>query len=110
MDALLLEGRDLAAVAALDDVDLGVGVDLAHEPDAARAENAAVPVEHERRAEIDVRLDPLAVEHAAREVHPAIRRAERVRKILQRALAALVADGAVQGMVDEKELEDAGPG
>ena len=52
--AFLLEGRDLAAVAAIDDVDLGVAVDVAHEPDAARAEDAALAVEHQRRAEVDV--------------------------------------------------------
>ena len=35
-------------------------------------------------------------------------RAERVREILQRALAALVAHRAVERVIDEQELEDAG--
>jgi hypothetical protein len=110
VDAALLERRDLAAVPAVDDADLRVAVDLLHEPDAPRAEDAAVAVEHQRRAEVDVRLHALAVEHAARELHPALARAEGVREVLQRALAALVADGAVERMVDEQELEDAGAG
>ena len=75
VDAFFLERRDLAAVAAIDDVDLRVGVDLAHEPDAARAEDAAVAVQHQRRTEVDVRLHAFAVEHAARELHPALVRA-----------------------------------
>ena len=37
-------------------------------------------------------------------------RAEAVGEVLQRALAALVADRAVQRVVDEQELEDARPG
>jgi hypothetical protein len=86
-----LERRDLAAVAAVDDVDLRVAVDLAHEPDAARAQDAALPVEHQRRPEIDVAPHSFAVEDAAGKLHAALIRAERVRKILQRAFAALVA-------------------
>ena len=78
VDALFLERRDLAAVAAIDDVDLRVAVDLAHEPDAARAEDAAVAIQHQRRTEIDVRLHALAVEHAARKLHPALVGSERV--------------------------------
>ena len=58
MHALLLERGDLAAVAAIDDVDLRVAVDLAHEADAARAEDAAVAVEHQGRPEVDVALTP----------------------------------------------------
>ena len=58
MNALLLERRDLAAVAAIDDVDLRVGLDLAHEPDAPRAQDAAVAVEHQRRPEVDVGAHP----------------------------------------------------
>ena len=108
VDALLAERRDLAAVAAIDDADLRVVVDLAHEADAARAEDAAVAVQHQRRTEVDVGLHAFAVEHPPREVHAALGRAERVREILQRALAALVADRAVERMIDEQELEDAG--
>src|SRR5262249_49290278 len=103
VDALFLERRDLAAVAAVDDVDLRIAVDLAHAADAPGAENAAVAVEHERRSEVDVRLPPLTVEDPPRKLHPALFRSEAVGKVLQRALAALVADRAVEGVVDEQE-------
>ncbi len=107
MNALFLERRDLAAVAAIDDVDLRVRIDLAHEADAPRAENAAVPVQHQRRTEIHVGLHALAVENAAREFHPALVGAEAVREILERTFAALVAHGTVERVVDEEELEHA---
>ena len=71
MHALLAERRDLAAVAAIDDADLRVAVDLAHEAHAPRAQDAAVAVQHQRRAEVHVGLDAFAVEHAAREIHAA---------------------------------------
>src|SRR5687768_12465855 len=45
MHALLVERRDLAAVAAVDGADLCVAVDFRHEADAPRAENAAVAIE-----------------------------------------------------------------
>src|SRR5262249_43680297 len=95
MDAFFLERRYLAAVAAIDDVDLGVPVDLAHEAHAARAQDAAIPVQHQRRAEVHVRLDAVAVELAARKLHPARIRTELVREILKRTLAALVAHRAI---------------
>src|SRR3982751_3302815 len=96
MDAFLLESRDLAAVAAIDDIDLRVAVDLAHEPHAARAKDAAVAVQHQGGPEIDVRLHTLAVEDAPREFHPALVRPEGIGKVLKRALSPLVADRAVQ--------------
>src|SRR6185295_14029735 len=99
---------DLAAVAAVDDVDLRIGVDIAHEPHAPRAEDAAVAVEHQRRSEVDVCLDPFAIEYATRKFHAAQVGAERIGKILQRALAALVADRAIKWVVDQQELEHAG--
>ena len=108
MHALLLERRDLAAVSAVDDVDLRVALDVAHEAHAPRAEDAAVAVEHQRRAEVDIGLHALAVESAARKLHAALVRPECVRKILERALAALVAHGAVEGVVDQQQLEHAG--
>ena len=106
-DALLLERRDLAAVAAMRDADLRVAVDFAHEPHAPRAQDAAVAVEHQRRAEVDVGLDALAVEHAPRKLHAAAFGPERIRKILKRALAALVAHRAVERVIDQQELEHA---
>src|SRR4029078_10467018 len=109
VDALLVERRDLAVAAARDDANLRVAVDLAHEADAPRAEDAAVAVQHQRRAEVDVGLHALAVERAARELHPAFAAAERVREILERALTALVADRAIERVIHQQELEDAGP-
>ena len=106
--AFFLERRDLAAVPAVEDVDLRVVVDVAHEAHAPRAENAAVAVEHERRTEVDVRLHAVAVELAPRELHPALIGTEGVRKILQRALAALVAHRAIERVIDQQKLEDAG--
>ena len=101
------ERRDLAAVAAVGDADLRVAVDLAHEPHAPRAEDAAIAIEHQRRSEIDVGLHALAVEHPPRKLHPAALGPERVREILQRALAALVAHRAIERVVREQELEHA---
>src|SRR5262249_24237408 len=108
MDALFLEGRDLAAVSAIDDVDLRIPFDVPHEPDAGRSENAAVTVEQQRGTEVNVAFHTLAIEHTPRELHAALIGAKRVRKILQRALAPLVAHGAVEGMVDEEKFKDAG--
>ena len=107
MHALLLEGGDFAAGPAIDDADLRIAVNFLHEADASRAEDAAVAVQHQRGAEIHVGLDAFAIEHAPRKIHPAFGRAERVGKILQRTLAALVADWAVEGMVDQQKLENA---
>src|SRR4029077_20125810 len=42
MDAFFLERRDLAAVAAVDDVDLRIAVHVAHESHAPRAQDAAL--------------------------------------------------------------------
>jgi hypothetical protein len=110
MHPLFAERRDFAAVAAIDDADLCVAVDLLHEPHAACAQDAALAVEHQRRTEVDVPLDAFAVEHASREIHPALGRTEGVGEILQRALAAFVADRTVERMVDEQELEHARTG
>src|SRR5206468_8765941 len=89
VDALFVEGRNLALAAARCDPDLRVGVDLTHETDAPRAEDAAVAIEHQRRAEIDVGLDALAVEGPAREFHATLAAPKRVGEILQRTLPAL---------------------
>jgi hypothetical protein len=108
VDALFTKRRNFAPVAPIDDADLRIGVDLAHEADAARAKNAAVAVEHQRGPEVHVGLHAFPVEDAAGEVHAAFRRPEGVGEVLQRTLAALVADRAVERMVDQEELEDAG--
>src|SRR4030095_2737264 len=107
VDALLLKRRDLAAITAIDDVDLGVSVDVTHETDATRAENAAVAVQHQRRTEVDVRLDAFAVKYPPRKIHPAFSGPKGVGEILERALASFVAHGAIERVIDEEELEDA---
>ena len=107
--ALLLEGRDLAPISAIDDVDLRIGVDFPHEPHASRAENAAVAIEHQRRTEVHVGFHPFAVEHAPGKFHPAFVGTEAVPEVLQRTLAALVTDRAVERVIDQEEFEDARP-
>src|SRR5205814_2704991 len=67
---------------------------------AAVAEDAALAVERDRRADRD-RL----VEGALREDHPRVAGAVAEGQVLERALAALVADRAVERVVDEDELE-----
>src|SRR4030095_15602549 len=57
--------RDLAAVAAVDRADLRVAVDFRHEAAAASAQDAAIAVEHQRRTEVDVGFQDLAVASAA---------------------------------------------
>ena len=109
MDAFFLERGDLAAVPAIDDVDLCVAVDVPHEANAPRAEDASLPVQHQRRAEINVPFDALPVENSPRKLHPARIGSEGVSEILQRAFAAFVANRTVERMIDEQELEDAGP-
>ena len=108
MDTFFLKGRDLAPVSAVDDVDLGVTVDVAHETDASRAQDAPLAVQHERRPEVDVPLDTFAIENAPGELHAALIGPERVREILQRALAAFVADRTIERVVDQQKLEHAG--
>ena len=108
MGSLLPERRDLAAVPAIDDVDLRIPVDIPHEAHAPRAQDAPVPVEHQRWTEVDVGFHAFAVESAARKIHAALIRSERVGKVLQRTFPALVADRAVERMVDQQKLEDAG--
>ena len=90
------------------DADLRVPPNLAHEPHAPCAEDAAVAIEHQRRPEVHVRFDALPVEHATRKVHPAVCRTEGVGEILERTLAALVAHRAVERVIDQEEFEDAG--
>ena len=107
MHPFFLERRDLAAVSSIDDIDLRIAVDVAHEAYAARAQNAALPIEHQRGPEIDVAPDAVAVEDPAGEFHAALIGPERVREVLQRTLSALVAHRAVERVIDEQEFEHA---
>ena len=72
--------------------------DLLREAHAARAVDAAGHVGGDERAEVLVLHDALAL-GVARDVAP-----EAHREILQLALAALVADRAVERMIDQQEL------
>ena len=100
-DAAVEVGRDLHVLAAADGAELLDARDLGHEADAARAVDAAV---HEG---LDERADVLLLDRAL--VLQIARAADAVghRLVLQVALAALVADGAVERMIDEQELHHA---
>src|SRR5439155_22987245 len=100
LGGFVVEGADDGLDAALDERQLAFPRDLLAEPRAAPAEDAALAVEDdlvgERHPFVEMRL--LKLEAAgARTVLKGL--------VLQRALAALVADGAVEGVVDEEKLE-----
>src|SRR6185312_15316639 len=96
----VVEGADEGAVAALEQLQLGVFGDLLAEAHAAVAEDAALAVDRDQRREFDRLLEvALFIDHAA------FARAPALRDVLQRALAALVADGAIERVVDEQELD-----
>src|SRR5207248_10549641 len=80
--------------------ELPVFRDRLGEARAAVAEDAALAVERDRRRDRD-RL----VQRPLGEGHPSRPGAVAEGQVLQRALAALVADRAVERMVDEDELE-----
>ena len=99
---VLLVEPDLLQRAAFHQRDERVAGDLLREPGAAGAQHAAFAVEEDLRGDVD-RLRVGAF-------HPAVTRlavpvAERL--VLQGALAALVADGAVERVVDQQQLQDA---
>src|SRR5690606_12758624 len=106
-----VEGADLRAVRRVDvaarraaapalERDERVTGDLVGEAGAALAQDAAVAVEEDLAGDLQ-RLGegPLDVDEAGG--RPAVRH----RLVLQRALPALVADGAVERVVDEEELD-----
>src|SRR4029453_19369215 len=97
---LVLEGRDHRLAPAVAGDQLSVLRDLVGEARAAVAEDAALAVERDQRRDGD-RL----FESELREPHPCGAGPVAERQILQRALAALVAYGTVERMVDEDELE-----
>ena len=100
-DAAIEVGGDLHVLAAADGAQLLDARHFRHEADAARAVDAAV---HEG---LDQRADVLLFDGAL--VLDVARAAEAVghRLVLQIALAALVADRAVERMVDEQEFHHA---
>ena len=99
--AALEIGGDLHVLAAPDRAELGDARDLGHEADAARAMDAARHDGLDQRADILV-LDRALVLAEARAVD-----AIGHRLVLQVALAALVADRAVERMIDQQELHHA---
>ncbi len=99
LERLLLVDPDLLERAALDERDEGVAGDLLGEAGAARAQHAALAVEQDLGGDVDrLGVEPLVLGE------PGLAAAVAHRLVLQRALAALVADGAVERVVDQQEL------
>src|SRR5262249_24161900 len=95
---------DLRVIAAIEDAELTGARDLVTETHAARARDAPLGVEHHVRTEWQgLRLVDLLVDHP--------RVVEAVFHVvdLQPALTRLIADRAVERMVDEVELHDGAP-
>ena len=95
---LLDVGADFHVLAAEDRAELLDARDLVGEADAARAMDAA---RHDR---LDQRPDILVAHRALALVEAAEVAAVGHRLVLQVALAALIADGAIQRVIDEQEL------
>src|SRR3984885_13656003 len=94
-------GPDERLGAALGEDQLVVLGDLLAEAHAAVAEDAALAVDRDQRRQRQRLLEmALGLDHPATPEPPA------ERDVLERALAALVADRAVERMVDEQELDD----
>jgi len=101
VDGLLDEGHDLGVLAAEGLAEFHLAGDLGGEADAARAVDAARHVGRHQRAEVLVEDDALLFLVARG------RRAIADREVLQLAFAALVADRAVERVVDQQELHHA---
>ena len=96
-----VERRDVRVGAALLEDELVVLGDLLAEAHAAVAEDAALAVDRDERREPERLLEvALGLDEARAAAAPA------EGDVLQRALAALVADRAVERVVDEEELDD----
>src|SRR4029453_18664477 len=96
--AILDPGADLHPFAATGRTELLQPGNFGGEPHAARAVDAARHVGGDERAEV------LVLDRALALVEARGRRAETEREVLQLALAALVADRAIERMVDQEEL------
>ncbi len=97
--ALLEGGDDRPRSALARDQELVLG-DVRGEPRAAVAEDAALAVERDQRRDRYRLLVRALGQHEAR-----VARSVAEGQVLQRALAALVADRAVERVVDQQELE-----
>jgi hypothetical protein len=92
---------DEGVVAAVEEDELVVLGHLLREAHAAVAEDAALAVDGHQRRQLERLLEvALGLDEARAPCAPA------VRDVLQGALTALVADGAVERVVDEQELDD----
>src|SRR5829696_1532986 len=99
LEGFLLVDADLLQGTALDEGDERITGDLFGEPSAACAEHAALTVQQDVGGDVDrLGVGALLVGE------PAFGVAVRHRLVLQRALPALVADGAVEWMVDQQEF------
>ena len=97
---MAVERRDVRVRAALGEDQLVVLGDLLREAHAAVAEDAALAVDRDQRRQLERLAEvALGLDEARRARAPA------VGDVLQRALAALVADRAVERVVDEQELD-----
>ncbi len=95
-----VERADIGRRAALVQHELIVLGDLLRVAHAAVAEDAALAVDRDQRRQLERLLEvALGLDEAARPGSPA------VGDVLQRALAALVADRAVERVIDEQELD-----
>src|SRR6185295_5059545 len=98
---MAVERADERMRAALEQDQLVVLGDLLRVAHAAVAEDAALAVDRHQRRQLERLLEvALGLDVARRAGAPAVGDA------LQRALAALVADRAVERVVDEQELDD----
>ena len=96
-----MRGED-AVAAAIDEAENIVLRDLLTEPNAARTENAAFVIERNARTQLDVlRFLHLVFEEAR--IGPAVFHAE----FLKQAFARLIADRAVERMIDEEKFHHA---
>ena len=101
-ERLVGERQHLRRVAAVGEADQRITGHLVGEARAPVAQDAALPVEQDEIADRDRLLEVALLLDV-----PALPRAVAERLVLQRALAALVADGTVERVVGEQQLEDA---
>ena len=96
------EDRDLDPIATFREVDERLARHLFRKTGAACALDAALPIEQHKRADLDgLGPVPFLLDE------PALSRPVGHRLVLEGALASFVADGAVERVVEEQELEHA---
>ena len=94
------EDRDLDPIASFREVDEGLACHLLRKTGAARALDAALPIEQHKWADLDG-LGPVPFLFD----EPALSRPVRHRLVLKGALASLVANRTVQRVVEQQEFE-----